>query len=57
MPPPAQSKPAGTPSTPPASKRPSWMRWLLRSLAWLMGLAVAGALALALVIAVALAMA
>ncbi|CAM3410291.1 penicillin-binding protein 1A [Paracidovorax anthurii] len=52
------------PPTPPektaqrdAPSRPTWLRWLLKSVAWLFGLAVAGALGLALTLAVALAVA
>ncbi|RYE42959.1 MAG: penicillin-binding protein 1A [Hyphomicrobiales bacterium] len=43
------------PSSPPS--RPRWFRWLIRGLAWLVGLSVAGALAGVLTIAVALAVA
>jgi len=57
MPPPVTHKSAGSPPPATPSRRPPWLRWLLRITAWLLGLAVAGALALALVIAVALAMA
>src|SRR5574337_59297 len=45
-----------TPSPPP-SHAPRWMRWLLRGLAWLVGLGVAGALAAVLVVGVGLSMA
>ncbi len=41
----------------PAPSRPRWLRWLIRGFAWLMGLALAGALAGLLTIAVALAVA
>ena len=54
MPPPASSK---SPDPTPSSTRPRWLRWLLRLLAWSVGLAVAGAVAVVLGIAIALAMA
>ncbi len=54
---PASSTPPSSSPTPPSHTRPGWLRWLLRLVAWAIGLAVAGALALALVIAVALTMA
>ena len=54
MPPPAQPT-SSTPSSP--SLRPRWLRWLLRLLAWAVGVAAAGAVALALGLAIALAMA
>lgn len=58
MPPPVSQKPsAAAPSAPSSARRPTWLRWLLRAIAWMAGLAFAGALALALIIAVALAMA
>ncbi len=38
MPPPASSK---SPDPTPSSTRPRWLRWLLRLLAWSVGLAVA----------------
>ncbi|GKT21404.1 penicillin-binding protein 1A [Acidovorax sp. SUPP3334] len=38
-------------------KRPAWWRWIVRSAAWLLGLAAAGAIGVALTIAVALAVA
>ncbi len=53
MPPPPTDKTARE----SASARPTWLRWLLRSLAWLFAIAAAGALGLALLIAVALAVA
>ncbi len=42
---------------PPPSHAPRWTRWLLRGLAWIVGLGVAGALAGVLVVGVGLAMA
>ncbi|MCK6414485.1 MAG: penicillin-binding protein 1A [Giesbergeria sp.] len=54
MPPSASSK---SPDPTPSSTRPRWLRWLLRLLAWSVGLAVAGAVAVVLGIAIALAMA
>ncbi|WCM89365.1 penicillin-binding protein 1A [Acidovorax sp. NCPPB 3576] len=52
------------PSSPPdknpgqnTPKRPAWWRWIVRSAAWLLGLAAAGAVGVALTIAVALAVA
>lgn len=57
MPPPVSQKSASTASRQPSPQRPAWLRWLIRIVAWMLGLGLAGALALALVIAVALAMA
>ena len=51
MPPPHDKQPS------PASSSPRWLRWVFRALAWIVGLAVAGALAVAMVIALGLAVA
>ncbi len=57
MPRPASSPPKDPQQAPADPRRPSWLRWLLRFVAWIIGLAIAGVLAGVLVIAVALAMA
>ncbi|WP_373423351.1 penicillin-binding protein 1A [Variovorax paradoxus] len=50
------SRPKGPTKTPPPS-RPAWLRWLLRFMAWGLGIAAAGILAVLCVLAVALAVA
>ncbi|MDD2546658.1 MAG: penicillin-binding protein 1A [Burkholderiaceae bacterium] len=57
MPPPSPSKAPPQSRAPQSAPRPPWVRWLLRSLLWAVGLACAGALALVMTLAVALAMA
>lgn len=57
MPPPVQPKSSSTADSHTSKSRPTWLRWVLRVLAWAVGLVAAGAVALALIIAVALAMA
>src|SRR5437879_8951251 len=42
---------------PPASKRPAWLRWLIRIILWGLGVAAAGVIAVVCIIAVALAVA
>jgi len=56
---PASKRPNGPSTKSPAtpSRRPTWLTWLLRLVAWSFGLAVAGVLCLLFVIAVALAVA
>jgi penicillin-binding protein 1A len=55
--PPSPSKPADKSKPSPAHTRPAWLRWCLRTMFWLAGLAAAGAIGLALTIAVALSVA
>ncbi|GKS98879.1 penicillin-binding protein 1A [Acidovorax sp. SUPP3434] len=51
------SSPTDKTPNPNPPKRPAWWRWIVRSAAWLLGLAAAGAVGVALTIAVALAVA
>ncbi|MBU1441062.1 MAG: penicillin-binding protein 1A [Gammaproteobacteria bacterium] len=53
---PESTRPRG-PSKSPSPKRPTWLRWLLRGLLWVTGIAAAGAFAVACILAVALAVA
>ncbi|MBV7428512.1 MULTISPECIES: penicillin-binding protein 1A [unclassified Acidovorax] len=51
------SKSTDKPDSSPAPHRPTWLRWFLRAILWIAGLATAAAFGLALTIAVALAVA
>jgi len=55
--PPSPSKSTDKPDSSPAPHRPTWLRWFLRAILWIAGLATAAAFGLALTIAVALAVA
>jgi penicillin-binding protein 1A len=55
--PPSPSKSADKADSSPAPRRPTWLRWFLRAILWIAGLATAAAFGLALTIAVALAVA
>lgn len=55
--PPSSSKSTDKPDASPARTQPTWLRWLVRGILWMAGLATAAALGLALTIAVALAVA
>ena len=57
MPRPTPSKSSDKPDTPSSRIRPSWLRWFLRIILWLVGLATAAALGLAVTIAIALSVA
>ncbi len=54
---PETSRPAGPPKSSPPPKRPAWLTWLIRLVAWALGITMAGVLALVCIIAVALAVA
>ena len=55
--PPSPTKSSDKPDTSPARVRPSWLRWFVRVIFWLFGLAAAAALGLAVTIAIALSVA
>lgn len=55
--PPSPSKSSDKSDTSPARTRPGWLRWLVRIVLWITGLAAAAAMGLALTIAVALSVA
>jgi len=54
---PEKIRPNGPAKSPPPSKRPVWLTWLLRFMMWGMGIAAAAAVSLVCVVAVALAVA
>ncbi len=55
--PPSSLKSSGKQDSPPTTARAPWLRWLVRAVLWMVGLATAAAVGLALTIAVALAVA
>jgi len=57
MPRPSPSKSSDKPETPSSRVGPTWLRWVLRIILWLVGLATAAALCIAVTVAIALAVA